>query len=316
MILEFDDTILSGVDKDQLIYENTNNRPDASKPLSWFGAVAQAANWRVRLAGMLPSKGSVYIAVHPTKTCLARAILGYPFVYLYWGGAHRQYFKLIMTRIILSRARKVFTNERFGVAEVLSLSGRAAEIVDYGFDTDFFDLNDGARESFIFCPGANDRDEGIILGLCEAGYSVVWLNNFENATHRYQGKSQNLEIIQFPDFLQLKRLYQTAACVINPLSKDVHAAGQTTTLEALGCGAPVVLSPGRTSSIFDGIEQVSICETSTADAWFLAIEQAIGKAQALSPKAKQAARRLMADRWDVRHSAQRFMSYLSGISNL
>jgi glycosyltransferase involved in cell wall biosynthesis len=62
--------------------------------------------------------------------------------------------------------------------------------------------------------------------------------------------------------------------VVLPLTGDNHAAGQTSILEALSCGAPVVISRGRTSAIFPGVATVIVCASQDPDEWVETIERA------------------------------------------
>lgn len=311
MQLEFDNTLFEEVTREHGRMRALAEGATVDRPLTWFGALAMVSGWSYRLADVRTGGADTcYVAVHPTNVCIAKALLGQRMAYLYWGSGPRTGVKRLLTSMILKRSRIVFVNDPAAGRDVQLLAGRSAEIVDYGFDAEFFVISDAPRQDYIFCPGSNDRDATVLLGLCAAGHKVVWLNNQEGAKEKYAPLHDNLEIVSFPSFEQLRTLYQHARCVVNPLSRDVHAAGQTTTLEALGCGTPIVVSRGRTSSIFEDVEQVFVCETLDPEEWVAMIGQASQWHHELSDDDARHLRNRAADRWHVLASACRFFERL------
>ncbi|WAC22791.1 glycosyltransferase [Blastomonas sp. SL216] len=311
MLLEFDQTLFDEVTRAHERMRALAEGAPVDRPLTWFGALAMVSGWSYRLAHVRTGGADTYyVAVHPTNVCIAKALLGQRMAYLYWGSGPRTGLKRLLTSMILKRSRIVFVNDPAAGRDVQLLAGRDAEIVDYGFDAEFFVISDAPREDYIFCPGSNDRDPTVLLGLCAAGHKVVWLNNQDGAKEKYAPLHDNLEIVSFPSFEQLRTLYQHARCVVNPLSRDVHAAGQTTTLEALGCGTPIVVSRGRTSSIFEDVEQVFVCETLDPAEWVAAIGKASQWHHDLSDDDVRDLRNRAAERWHVLASAGRFFERL------
>jgi hypothetical protein len=81
-----------------------------------------------------------------------------------------------------------------------------------------------------------------------------------------------------------------------PALRDFHAAGQTTGLEAISCGAPVVMSPGRAATIFAGVPGVRVVGENTCEAWLAAI--ALLDTEPVSRDARE-----QSSEWVRRHTA-------------
>jgi hypothetical protein len=142
-------------------------------------------------------------------------------------------------------------------------------MIPYIVDTEFFKPASRGNEpsNFMFCPGANDRDPELLLGLAKLGHEIVWLCRDALMRAKYQGQHKNLHIVYDIRFSELRTLYQTCGVVITPLRADIHAAGQTTTLEALACGKPVFLSDGRTATIFKDYQAVEVIDSLDVSCW-------------------------------------------------
>jgi hypothetical protein len=68
-------------------------------------------------------------------------------------------------------------------------------------------------------------------------------------------------------YAELRHLYQTATAVLLPITSRNHAAGQTSLLEAVACGAPVVISEGRTGAMLNGARSLLISRGGSPDEW-------------------------------------------------
>ena len=109
------------------------------------------------------------------------------------------------------------------------------------------------------------------IALAHSGRSVIWLVNNRDLIGRYGDAHPNLRLLFHVTNEELRRLYQTCRAAIMPALRDFHAAGQTTGLEAISCGAPVVMSQGRAATIFAGVPGVRVVADNTPGSWLAAI---------------------------------------------
>jgi glycosyltransferase involved in cell wall biosynthesis len=253
-----------------------SERAGHSVPLKWHRFLDQWAQERLgeqispcslaRLAG-----GGVLFAWLPSRDAILAAHLG-RLVYLYWGGIPASGLRRAGLRSILRRARVVLVNDAVAAEEAQAFAGCRTVQVPMFIDTDFFAYaSPENREPFLFCAGSNDRDPDTLVALAESGRSVVWLVNNRDLLDRYSGAHPNLRLLFHVTNEELVRLYQTCHAAIMPARRDFHAAGQTTGLEALSCGAPVVMSQGRAATIFEGVPGVRVVLQNTPEAWLEAI---------------------------------------------
>ena len=251
-------------------------RAGHSVPLKWHRFLDQWAHEGLgeqiapcslaRLAG-----GGVLFAWLPSRDAILAALLG-RLVYLYWGGAPSGGVRRAALRFILRHARVVFVNDPVAGEEAETLAGCRAVQIPMFIDTTFFKYAPPEnREQFLFCAGSNDRDPDMLLALAQAGRSVVWLVNNRDLLGRYSDAHPNLRLLFHVTNEELVRLYQTCRAAIMPARRDFHAAGQTTGLEAISCGAPVVMSQGRAATIFAGVPGVRGVLENTPEAWLEAI---------------------------------------------
>jgi len=200
------------------------------------------------------------------------ALAGRPIVYLVWGLPARGLVRDALMKLLLRSANLILVNDAASADEVRQFCERDATNVPYLVDTAYYNQASlKAREDFLFCPSSNDRDGEILLALAKSGFPVIWMNNDRDLITHYRDAHANLQIVTRPSFAELRRLYQTCRACILPLKADIHAAGQTTALEALACGAPVILSRGRTSSIFEADGLVQVVDGAEVDLWASAL---------------------------------------------
>ena len=241
-------------------------------PLKWHRFLDQLAEERTgepvarcSLGGLL--RGGVLFAWLPSRDAIVAALLG-RLVYLYWGGIPSDWLRRAALRSILRRARVVLVNDLGAAEEAKTLAGCRTVQVPMFVDTSFFaSAAPENRERFLFCAGSNDRDPEILIALAQAGHSVVWLVNNRELLGRYSDAHPNLRLLFHVSNEELRRLYQTCQAAIMPALRDFHAAGQTTGLEAISCGAPVVMSQGRAATIFVGVPGVRVVAENTREGW-------------------------------------------------
>lgn len=221
------------------------------------------------MAGGVGVSDAMAFVYHFDRAVVARSLTGRPFTFLVWGLPARGFLRDALARFILRRASMLLANDADSAAEAARWSARSVEIVPYFIDTDFFSLPDPHvdRESFFFCPSSNGRDPALLRALADRGHRIVWLNNDARLAQEHGGRSPNLTIVSRPDFEQLRRFYQTCRACILPIRDMHHAAGQTTALEALACGAPVFITSSRTSRIFEPDRLVTSLPANDAALW-------------------------------------------------
>ena len=245
----------------------------AQVPQRWNDLVDRAAQGRILPAGPATLFGSgIHFSWHLHRSTIAAALLGRPLAYLCWGVAYHRGIRRRIARMVLRAADVVFVNDARTADEVRMVAGVEAQRLPYLVDTAYFTFADPAgREDFLFCPGANDRDGDVLLALARHGHRVVWLNNLPDLAARYAGLEERLTIVAHPSFAELREFYRRCAAVVQPLTRDIHAAGQTTTLEALASGAPVILGSGRTAEMFAEPDLIDVVEGSDVAAWSEAV---------------------------------------------
>jgi hypothetical protein len=194
---------------------------------------------------------------------------------LCWGGLGRSGIKGIAERTILQRAEYLLVNDAVTQADIKHLIGRSSVMMPYSVDTNFFAFSGHAgRSDFLFCSNTNDRNPEVLLALAEAGQKVVWTVDDVTLRGPHTGRHPNLQLVPRVSFPKLRMLYQTCRAVVMPLRRDAHAAGQTAILEAISCGAPVVITAGRTAGIFDHVPAVSIVRGTTVQDWLTSLSRA------------------------------------------
>lgn len=247
-------------------------------PLRWNDLIDRVTRGRILPAGASTILASgIHISWHLYRSTILAALLRRPLAYMCWGVAYHRGIRRRVARMVLRAADVVFVNDARTAEEVRAVAGVEAQCLPYLVDTDFFGFGAGERENFLFCPGANDRDGDVLLALARLGHKVVWLNNLPDLAARFAGLTPNLTIVAHPSFAELRSLYRRCAAVVQPLTRDIHAAGQTTTLEALASGAPVILGTGRTAEMFTEVGLVDVVVGRDGGTWSAAIERVLAR---------------------------------------
>lgn len=247
-------------------------------PRRWNEVVDRVANGRVLPSGFatLFARG-IHFGWNLMPSIILAALFRRPLAYLCWGVAYHRGIRRRVARMVLRSADVVFVNDEQTAAEVREVAGVEALRLPYVVDAAFFSADTAPRADFLFCPGANDRDGEILLALARGGRKVVWLNYLPALARQYADRDENLTIVSDISFAALRDLYRSCAAVVLPLVRDVHAAGQTTTLEALASGAAVILSSGRTAELFAGAGLVYAVDGRDLEAWSSGIESVLAR---------------------------------------
>lgn len=248
-------------------------------PRRWNDVVDMVAGSAVLPAtpGNLFASG-INFSWHLHSSTVRAAVLRRPLAYMCWGIGYHRGIRRLLGKIVLRAARVVFVNDAQTAEEVRELAGIAPQRLPYVVDTEFFTFDPGPkREDFLFCPGANDRDGEVLLALARRGFRVVWLNNHPELAVRYAGQDSNLTIVSRPSFCELRDYYRRCAAVVQPFLRDIHAAGQTTALEALASGSPVILGHGRTATLFAEDGLVDVVRGSDPEEWARVIQRALDR---------------------------------------
>lgn len=245
-------------------------------PQRWNDVVDRVAKGRVFPSGVstLFARG-VHFGWNLRLSTILAALFRRPLAYLCWGVAYHRGIRRCVARMVLQSADIVFVNDDRTAAEVREVAGVEARYLPYVVDTEFFSVADVPRGDFLFCPGANDRDGEVLLALARNGHKVVWLNYFPELVAQFKDLNENLSVVAGLSFESLRELYRSCAAVVLPLTRDIHAAGQTATLEALASGAAVILSSGRTAEIFAEAGLVDLVGARGVDAWLRAVEEVV-----------------------------------------
>lgn len=213
--------------------------------------------------------GRVFLFWHPGPEALSIGLARRRLIYLCWGmpspeGSNlSRRIKRERLRMVLKFAHTVAVNDPVTALEVRALSGRDSVRIPYLVDTDFFAYSPPEqRGKEVLVPGDNDRDESLVRDLARAGTEVVRVTRAQEVVdyHRRQGALPGLAVRMNVPFTELRSLYQRAQAVLLPIRSRHHAAGQTSLLEALSTGAPVIISAGRVATIGADYALVQVCQ--------------------------------------------------------
>ena len=259
-----------------------------NRPVDWHDVVRDTAHQLsdrpiidLRLRTLLRPSNK-FISWNPTLTILLAALLRRNLSYLCWGlpshSNHRieKIAKALKLRTILKLANKVFVNDKESAAEIAAWTGCTPILIPYVVDGEFYSYRKYRnRKNFILVPGNNGRDESLVQSLLQRGHKIVRMTRDSVVAKRYSNiTSDNFSLQYRVTYGKVARLYQQASAVALPLRARNHAAGQTAVLEALSCGAPVIISRGRASGIVSKYESVLVCDDLTPATWEERISQA------------------------------------------
>ena len=266
------------------IRESEATRPG---PRGWHDVLRGVA---VALSGAPPARAGwrdlgggthLFVSWSPSSLTLAAALLGRPVFYLCWGLPTEDSnslvgcAKLARLRVLLAHSRRVAVNDPVTAADVRELTGRTPAVIPYVVDTTYFQYSPPTRrEDFLLAPGDNGRDETLLSTLAGKGFKIIRVTRDPHVLKRHARSPANLEVRHNVSSEELRRLYQKARAVLLPLRNVKHAAGQTSALEAIACGAPLIISQGRTAAIVAPRGSVEVCQTLAPEEWVLRIQEA------------------------------------------
>ena len=275
---------------EEKIYQNYVIHPranSANRPLTLYEALklgAKSAGFKVCEAPLnLPCNGRSLLFYHsPGMRILIHRLFRCKYVYLCWGlpkqesNTHLGYLKLWRLKAILNHAVTVLVNDRVTKQDVAYLGVKNAIILPNFVDDIFFSFSSvSQRESFILAAGDVDRDEGLIVEIAKRSrLSVVRVTRDQRVRDFHQrSNGQGVKIKFRCSFDELRNLYQKAQIVIIPLLNNNHAAGQTSLLESVASGAPVVITAGRSSTIAERVQSVVSIPDQSVTSWLSAINR-------------------------------------------
>jgi len=193
------------------------------------------------------------------------------------GGAFIMRVKKLRLKLILRSAKVILANDRVTQSDIQVLTGRTAILIPYVVDAAFFQYGEPhERDEFILVPGNNDRDEDLVFAIAQAGIKVVRVTLEPKVVAHYR----SVDITRIVDvrykvgYGELRMLYQKARAVALPLKTGNHPAGQTSLLEAVVAGAPIVISKGRVSEEVQYLKSVITCEGNQIHEWLTAFGSA------------------------------------------
>lgn len=184
--------------------------------------------------------------------CAALGRLKTPVVTIQCGLLHQPFPgpRRAITRSLLNRMHSVFFGEAEYAPTLAALAPEPARlsVSQFGVDLDFW-CPGGEREDFVLAIGNDPRRDYATL-LAAAPEIAVPIRIVTGLTLP-QPLPENVTVIRGSwhdralSDADIHDLYRRAACVVTPLHDTLQPSGQSVTLQAMACGAPVVLTHTR-----------------------------------------------------------------------
>ncbi len=261
------------------------------EPLNWFDVQAKAIIYAKRkptaFSWKLIFRNDVVFLWHsPSVYAFLTCLLNRQTIYLCWGLPRKSSFSFFYhlkkwkLQLILCFSRVILVNDEKTLADLSALKVGAVRLFPYIVDADFFRFSPYSyRESFVLIPGDNDRDENLINQLSSIlPCKIVRVTRDRKVLDFHKNNTNSTIEVRFNIcFSELSLLYQTARVVILPIKTDEHVAGQTSILEALACGTPVLITKGLTSSIFRNYASVLEVQKNDLDLWVKASKKVLSQ---------------------------------------
>lgn len=275
---------LDRVSRSKLAGQLRERRAGENTPVRWHEFVDRISETVSGVRAESSTLGQVLmgrarmLAWQITPEAVAASMKPGSLVYLCWGLPRRGGWRDAMFKFVLHRARAVIVNDATTRDEIRAMTGRKADLVPFFIDYNYFCFRPfSGRGEFLFCNGGNDRDPELLLALAKLGHKIVWLVNDPDLVARYSGQQENLSLCSNISYPKLRELYQTCTLSIMPASRDIHCAGQTTGMEAIACGAPVLISSGRTAKIFSCFPSVTALGGLSVEEWDCAVRTLLSR---------------------------------------
>lgn len=257
-----------------LLVERKEQTGEQSAPRRWLGILgdifSQMTGTPVRVwspEDAFRGRGCL-VTWWPSREAIATAIAGGHLIYICWGMPRYHGVRRSVYRALLARADELIVNDEITRHAIETKIGRTASVVPNFVDTDFFAYKGReGRGNFLFCNGSNERDPNVLAGLAALGHKVIWLCNNGALRKAFENRFPRLMVCSDITNEHLRHFYQTCAAVVMPITRDVHAAGQTTGLEALSCGAPLLISECRAATIVKSLPTVTAIGANSPAEW-------------------------------------------------
>lgn len=190
-------------------------------------------------------------------------------VYLAWGYAENGPLRTQIERFFLQRCKMIFVNDFITKRKLEKKFMLNCVHIPFYIDRGFFcpDSVESYRQNFLFCNGENGRSLDLINSIADSGFPIIWC---VGSVERFSPLvNANVHLVEQLSYEELRDLYRRCSLFIMPLTQLDYCSGQTTCMEALSCGARVVISNSVTSSIFSSMdeENVVIIEQNRSKEW-------------------------------------------------
>jgi glycosyltransferase involved in cell wall biosynthesis len=184
--------------------------------------------------------------------CRALGRLRPPIVAIQCGLLHQRFppARRAITRALLNRMHSVFFGEAECAPTLEQLGPEPSRLAvnQFGVDPEFWQPA-GSREDYVLAIG-NDprRDYPTLLAAAEKIDAPIRIVTRLPLTEPLPA---NVTVIRGSwhdralSDADIRELYRRAACVVTPLHDSLQPSGQSVTLQAMACGAPVVLTRTR-----------------------------------------------------------------------
>jgi glycosyltransferase involved in cell wall biosynthesis len=222
-------------------------------PPKVFGhTLVNAWNLAPQLAGFDCVVATVAHHGFALAACAALGRMKTPLVTIQCGLLHQPFppLRRAITRALLNRMHSVF----FGEAELEpTLAALAPEpsrlsVNQFGVDANFWSPG-GTREDFVLAIGNDPRRD--YPTLLAAAKEIAAPIRIVTRLALPAPLPPNVTVIRGSwheralSDADIRDLYRRAACVVTPLHDSLQPSGQSVTLQAMACGAPVVLTATR-----------------------------------------------------------------------
>jgi len=144
--------------------------------------------------------------------------------------------------------------EAAGMGTVFGAPAGRVRVNQFGVDTAFWSPGDAPREDFVLAVGNDGRRD--YLALVRAAASIDAPVRIVTRRELPEQLPANVSVVrggwheESLSDVELRDLYRRAACVAVPLLDSPQPSGQSVCLQAMACGAPVVLT--RTRGLWQG----------------------------------------------------------------
>jgi hypothetical protein len=117
-------------------------------------------------------------------------------------------------------------------------------------DASFFFPSNKKKRQMVLIPGDIDRDEAMATNFINWGFQVVRVTRADIAV------PEGILIRRQVTWLELRELYRQAILTVLPMRAQHHIGGQTSLLESLACGTPVLTNSHKLENAFRGVRGV------------------------------------------------------------